>query len=57
MDDLENNQPTITMTASTKGLELTDLPALTVKESAGLEIKHIEWVPPQHAARRRRDKS
>ena len=40
-----------TMSASTKGLELTDLPALTVKGSAGLEIKHIEWVPRQHAAR------
>jgi hypothetical protein len=27
-------------------LELTDVYALTVKEDAGLEIHHIELVPP-----------
>jgi len=34
------------LASSPDGLELTDVYALTVKEDAGLEIHHIELVPP-----------
>jgi hypothetical protein len=35
------------LASSPEGLELTDVYALTIQEDAGLEINHIELVPPK----------
>ena len=35
------------LAAAPEGLELTDLYALTIQENAGLEIHHVELMPPK----------
>jgi hypothetical protein len=39
------------LAGSPEGLELTDVYALTIRDDAGLELNHVELVPPGERGR------